>query len=234
MRARGGLRPGRRRLFERVRRFRRRRSAAVADRGRSGSGRLFRPDDRGARFRRGQRHRRLDGPSDWQRDAAAGKRVGRGGELGTRLLRQPGTALGPDAGQLRPRNWWTADEHAASPVKGPLPTGPTGGGYTLGALVAEVLDNTPGKIIGYPVVDGRPTIELSASVPGSQFQFWVDSRTYQVIRTAKYFTGGLNVPPLVSDYDWVRATAALVNLINHPQVPAGFTRVHVGQYYTNK
>ena len=133
-----------------------------------------------------------------------------------------------------PRNWWTADEHAASPVKGPLPTGPTGGGYTLGALVAEVLDNTPGKIIGYPVVDGRPTIELSASVPGSQFQFWVDSRTYQVIRTAKYFTGGLNVPPLVSDYDWVRATAALVNLINHPQVPAGFTRVHVGQYYTSK
>jgi hypothetical protein len=132
-----------------------------------------------------------------------------------------------------PRTWWTADEHAASPVTGPLPAGPAGGGYTPGALVAEVLAKTPGTIIGYPVVDGRHTIELAAAAAGSQFQFWVDSGTYQVIRTAKYLPSEMKVPPLVSDYDWVRATAALVNLVDHPQVPASFARVQVGQYYAN-
>jgi hypothetical protein len=70
-------------------------------------------------------------------------------------------------------------------------------------------------------------------VPGSQFDFWVNSRTCQVIRTVKCFSGGLKAPPMVSDYDWVRATAAIVNLVEHPQVPAGFTRVRADQYYVN-
>jgi len=28
-----------------------------------------------------------------------------------------------------------------------------------------------------------------------------------------------------SDYTWVRRTQALTTLINHPQIPAGFTQV---------
>jgi len=47
-----------------------------------------------------------------------------------------------------------------------VPAGPVGGGYTPAALVSEVLDKAAGEIVGYPVVDGRRTIELSVSVPG--------------------------------------------------------------------
>jgi hypothetical protein len=47
----------------------------------------------------------------------------------------------------------------------------------------------------------------------------------------KYFRGGMRIPPITSDFDWVRSTAAIVHLINEPQVPGGFTQVRVGQYY---
>jgi hypothetical protein len=128
-----------------------------------------------------------------------------------------------------PRTWWTADEHAAAPIKGPVPAGPAGGGYTPAAVVTEVLDKAAGQIVGYPVVDGRRTIELSVSMTGSRFDFWVDSRTYQVIRTVKYFLGAMPFPPIRSDYHWVRTSAAMVDLIDHPLIPAGFTQVRVGQ-----
>lgn len=84
--------------------------------------------------------------------------------------------------------------------------------------------------MGYPVVDGRQTIELSVSMTGSRFDFWVDSRTYQVVRTVKYFLGAMPFPPIRSDYYWAPASAAMVDLINHPLIPAGFTQVRVGQY----
>jgi hypothetical protein len=128
------------------------------------------------------------------------------------------------------RTWWTADEHAAAPVSGPVPSGSTGGGYTPAPLVEGVFGNATDKIVGYPVLDGRRTIELSASVAGSQFELWADSSTYRVIRTEKYFPATTNVPPITFDYDWIPASAAMVALINHPQVPAGFTQVQVDQH----
>lgn len=130
-----------------------------------------------------------------------------------------------------PRTWWTAADHASAPVRGPLPAGPAGGGYTPAGLVAAVLGKTAGTIVGHPVMDGRRTIELSVSLPQARFDIWADSRTYRVIRTVKYFLGAMRFPPITSDYSWVRASAAMVRLISHPQVPAGFAQVRVGQYY---
>jgi hypothetical protein len=95
-----------------------------------------------------------------------------------------------------------------------------------------VLSKAAGQVVGYPVLGGQPTIELSVSVAGSQFKFWVDSRTYRVARTAKYFPGMMHIPPITSDYDWIRASAAMVYLINHPQVPAGFTQIQIGRHQT--
>jgi hypothetical protein len=126
------------------------------------------------------------------------------------------------------RTWWTADEHAA-PIKGPVPAGPPGGGYTPAVLLQEILGHATATIAGHPVVDGRRTIELSVSMPGARFDIWAASRTYQVIRTVKYFLAALRIPPITSDYSWARTSTAMAYLINHPRVPAGFTRVRIGQ-----
>jgi hypothetical protein len=130
-----------------------------------------------------------------------------------------------------PRTWWTADDHDSAPVKGPVPSGPVGGGEAPEGLVKLLLGQSGGKIAGHPVADGHDTIELSVSAYGAQYYIWADSRTYQVVRLAKYFSGALShLQPVVSEYSWVRTSAAMVNLINHPQVPAGFAQVKVGQY----
>jgi hypothetical protein len=44
------------------------------------------------------------------------------------------------------------------------------------------------------------------------------------------FLAAMRFPPITSDFSWVRTSTAMVYLINHPRVPAGFTRVRVGQY----
>jgi hypothetical protein len=129
-----------------------------------------------------------------------------------------------------PRTWWAADDHAGAPVRGPVPSGPVGGGYGPAALVSGVLGKARGKVVGHPVLDGRATIELSVSVAGSQYKLWVDSRTDRIVRALRYFPAMLHFPPMTSDFDWIRASAAMVDRINHPRVPAGFTRIQVGQH----
>lgn len=132
-----------------------------------------------------------------------------------------------------PRTWWAADAHANAPVKGAVPKGPVGGAYTPGAVVGQVLDKVPSQVVGYPVIDGRPTIELSATASEQKFDFWVDSGTYRVIRTEHDYLGALHIPSVTSDYDWVRSSPDLVKFINDPEVPSGFTRVQPGQRSTS-
>ena len=128
-----------------------------------------------------------------------------------------------------PRTWWTAHDHANAPVSGPVPKEATEGGYTPAPLMDDVLGRATAKVAGYPVLGGIHTIELSASESGSRFDFWVDGSTYRVLRSVKYFPATMPVPPVTFDYDWVQASAAMVNLINDPQVPAGFTQVQLNQ-----
>jgi hypothetical protein len=44
----------------------------------------------------------------------------------------------------------------------------------------------------------------------------------RVVRTLRKFP---HLPPVTEDFTWVPRSAALTNLINHPQIPAGFTEV---------
>jgi hypothetical protein len=63
----------------------------------------------------------------------------------------------------------------------------------------------------------------SGPPPGS------DSQTFQVVRTIKSFTGGLKGNSIIENDSWLPRSAALVKLISHPQIPAGFTRVPAPQ-----
>jgi hypothetical protein len=128
------------------------------------------------------------------------------------------------------RTWWTADDHAKTPVSGRVPKEAAGGGYAPATLVDNTLAAAPtAEIVGHPGLGGVHTIELSTSEPGVRFDLWVDNSTYRLLRSERHYTGAMHIPTITFDYYWVRASAAMVNLINHPHVPAGFTQVHVGQ-----
>ena len=155
----------------------------------------------------------------------------RAGSPGARLLRLPqGPAVGPDAGQLRPADLVEV-RHAGvdGPVSGQVPKGPIGGHYVGSAQVKQWLDDGAGKIVGYPTVDGHHTVELSIWDRSVKvYAIFADVHTYQVVRLIKYFGPASQGPPIVADYTWVRRTPALVRLVNHPVIPAGFTEVAVG------
>jgi hypothetical protein len=123
-----------------------------------------------------------------------------------------------------PRTWWVYDEHAAGPIQGPVPPGPVGGNDPTSAFRHFLADGAA-KIVGHPVVDGRRTIELSVAMGPTTEYFWADSHTYQVIEAKRLFGSALGNASTTSVYYYVPSTPAMVNLINHPQVPAGFTQV---------
>jgi len=123
------------------------------------------------------------------------------------------------------RTWWNYNERASGPIQGQVPPGPVGGAVMSPAVVKELLA-ADGKIVGHPVVDGRHTVEIYVSFGKVlAYRIWADSHSYQVVRTVKYFLTIPGATPLRADYTWVPATAKMSNLINHPQIPAGFTRV---------
>jgi hypothetical protein len=59
-------------------------------------------------------------------------------------------------------------------------------------------------------------------------KIWVDSQTFEPVREISALGVGQQ-HTLVFNESWVPRTARLVSLANHPQVPAGFTQVPVGQ-----
>lgn len=123
------------------------------------------------------------------------------------------------------RTWWSTDDQASAPGRGTVPRAAAGGGYGPAALLYDVLGQATAEVVGFPVLDGVPAVELSASETGARFDFWVDGTTYRMLRSVKYFPAATRVPPLTLNYQWARASAALADLVDHPHVPAGFTRI---------
>jgi hypothetical protein len=127
-----------------------------------------------------------------------------------------------------PRTWWTYNEHAAGPIQGAVPSGPANSSVDTPQQIAQMLKHGA-TIVGHPYVDGHRTVELSVgSAAAVQWKVWADAATYQVLRMAKSFPPGLNAPPIVANYTWTGRSAALVKLINQPQIPAGYRQVPVG------
>jgi hypothetical protein len=128
-----------------------------------------------------------------------------------------------------PRTYWIYDMHAAGPIQGPEPSAPNGGNYPGPAQIKQWLDKGVGKIVGHPYVDGHHTVELSISAGSVKTSvIFADIRTYQVVRTIDYFNRQSDAPPIKANYVWVRRTPAMVKLVNHPVIPAGYTQVAVG------
>lgn len=125
-----------------------------------------------------------------------------------------------------PRTWWNLNEHAGSPIQGPVPKGPADSTVDTPAEVEQWLKAGVGKIVGHPYVDGHHTIELSIALGTVKtYVIYADVHTYQVVRTIDYFPSIPQARPIKDDYTWVKRSPAMVKLINKPVIPAGFTQV---------
>jgi hypothetical protein len=130
-----------------------------------------------------------------------------------------------------PRTWSYFTQNFGSPISGPAPTAPVEGvSYIPAASIKAMLAQGYVKIVGHPVVDGHRTVELSVSLgkdgKAEANYLYVDSQTFQLVRLVRVFAPDSAQPASkTSDYTWVKRTPALTKLINHPQIPAGFTQV---------
>jgi hypothetical protein len=124
--------------------------------------------------------------------------------------------------------WFVSVIHAAGPIVSPMPTGPDVPGGSP-AQLKKGLATGVYKIVGHGHVNGHRAIELRAGRRPLVMTVWVDAQTYQPVRLIKTFTFGQKDDSLSFDESWVPRSAALVKIANHPEIPAGFTRVAAPQ-----
>jgi hypothetical protein len=123
--------------------------------------------------------------------------------------------------------WFVSVIHAAGPVQGPLPK-PADGNDVSPAQLRKWLKDGTMRVVGHGHVNGHQATALRAQLAIGTLKIWVDSRTFEPVREISAL-GVEQKHALVFNESWVPRTSRLVSLANHPQVPAGFTRVPVGQ-----
>jgi hypothetical protein len=125
------------------------------------------------------------------------------------------------------RTWFVSVIHAAGPVQGPLPK-PADGSDVSPAQLRNWLKDGTMRVVGHGHVNGHQATALRAQLAIGTLKIWVDSQTFEPVREISAL-GAVQRHTLVFNESWVPRTARLVSLANHPQVPAGFTQVPVGQ-----
>lgn len=78
-------------------------------------------------------------------------------------------------------------------------------------------------------IGGHPAAVLRGPWGTGFLEIWIDLQTFQPERFVEELSpsqpAAPGSPAAVTDETWLPRTPALVNLINHPQIPPGFTRV---------
>jgi hypothetical protein len=123
--------------------------------------------------------------------------------------------------------WFVSVIHAAGPVQGPLPK-PADSNDVSPAQLRKWLKDGTMRVVGHGHVNGHQATALRAQLAIGTLKIWVDSQTFEPVREISALGAGQR-HTLVFNESWVPRTARLVSLANHPQVPAGFTQVPVGQ-----
>jgi hypothetical protein len=128
-----------------------------------------------------------------------------------------------------PRTWWTQVIHAAGPIQGPPPAGPYGGAAGTPAQIRAALAAGHYRIVGHRVINGHRAIGLKGPWARGYMEIWVDAGSYQpvhvVIADFADQPGPLRHDKIVASESWVARSPALVLLVNHPRIPAGFSHV---------
>jgi hypothetical protein len=80
----------------------------------------------------------------------------------------------------------------------------------------------------HPYVNGHRTVELSAFRLGPKVLLWADTSTYQVVRMVADSPASAHLNTIVASFTWAKRSAALVQQIDHPHIPAGYRQVPPG------
>ena len=132
-----------------------------------------------------------------------------------------------------PRTWWTVARQAAQPPGGHVQIQGAGQvSITTPQSIAMMLKGEGATIVGHPYIDGHRTVELSTpGVEGLKTLLWADAGTYQVVRMILRLPTGPHasqVSSTVVNFTWAERSAALVQQVDHAQIPAGFRQVPPG------
>jgi hypothetical protein len=157
------------------------------------------------------------------RDASTGKSIA---WLSTYLVNRVLTWKTIEA-DFSTRTWFVSVMHAAGPIQGST-AGVTNSVMTP-AEIKQWLDSGKLTIVGRKDINGHQAIGLRQPWADGYRELWVDSRTFLPVReimadfaNAK---GPLKNVMLVGDDSWLPRTKSLLDMVNHVQIPAGFTRV---------
>jgi hypothetical protein len=123
--------------------------------------------------------------------------------------------------------WSVSVIHAAGPIQGS-----TAGATSTVTTPAEIktwLDAGKLKIIGHKQVNGHEAIGLRQTWADGYRELWVDAKTFLPLRyvTADFAkeSGPQKNVMLVGNETWLPRTKALLDMVNHVHIPAGFTQV---------
>jgi hypothetical protein len=132
-----------------------------------------------------------------------------------------------------PRTWWTSIIHAGGPIQGQMPAGPYGGAGGTPAQIKSLLRSGHYRIIGHKIINGHRAIGLKGPWAAGFMEIWVDAHTFQpvhvIIADFADHPGPLRHDEIVINESWVPRSPALVQLTNHPRIPASFRHVPAPQ-----
>jgi len=125
------------------------------------------------------------------------------------------------------KTWFVDVFHAAGPIQGS-----TAGATSTVMTPAEIkalLDSGKLKIVGHQNINGHHAIGLKEPWADGYRELWVDAKTFLPVRViiADFANqkGPLQNDILINNDSWLPRTKALLNMVNHVHIPAGFTQV---------
>ena len=125
------------------------------------------------------------------------------------------------------RTWFVDVFHAAGLIQGST-AGATSNVMTP-AAIKSLLDAGALKIVGHRDINGHHTIGLREPWARGYRELWVDSKTFLPVRTisADFANqkGPLQNVMLIDNDSWLPRTKALLEMVNHVHIPAGFAQV---------
>ena len=118
--------------------------------------------------------------------------------------------------------WFVSVTHAAGPIQGSTAGVTSFAGPTPQEIKAW-FDSGDAKLLGTQEVNGHQAIGLRLPLGKAGYrELWVDAKTYLPLRTIVKFPGR---PLGVGNETWLPRTKALVDMVNHINIPAGFKQV---------
>jgi hypothetical protein len=115
------------------------------------------------------------------------------------------------------RTYSTSDQQVGGYISG---TSPKESSFV--DRIKQGLGSGQDKLLGTGEYQGHQVIKLGYANDASKFQLWVDSTTYEPVRSVETGSDGQQN---ASDLAFLPRTPDLLHTMNTPQVPAGFTKV---------